>query len=303
MDPSSLILPPSSLIPVLDHISSSGIEVDLQDIFQQFTFDTVCLVALGIDPNCLSIEFPDVSHAKAFDQLEECLIYRHIVPESCWKLQRWLQIGSKKKLSNGWKILDQFIYKCISSRQEEQSQSRAPKTEVEKFNLLTATGEIVEEIGGTIKSDKFLRDTAINLTAAGKDGISAGLICFFWIVATHPYVEAKILEEIKEHLFDNGKSKDLNIDGLRKLVYLHGAICETLRLFPPIPFEHKFGVQYDILPSGHSIRPNTTILCSLYSMGRMESIWGEDLLGLQAREMDFREWRNSACTIFQVHSI
>ena len=74
-------------------------------------------------------------------------------------------------------------------------------------------------------------------------------------------MEAKILEEIKEHLFDNGKSKDLNINGPSKLVYLHRAICETLRLFPPIPFEHKFSVQYDILPSGHSIRPNTTILC------------------------------------------
>ena len=120
-----------SLFTVLGHVSSFGIEVDLQDIFHRFTFDNVCLVALGVDPNCLSIEFPDVSHAKAFDQLEECMIYRHIVPESCWKLQRWLQIGSEKKLSNGWKILDQFIYKCISSRQEEQSQSRAPKTDVE----------------------------------------------------------------------------------------------------------------------------------------------------------------------------
>ena len=112
----------------------------------------------------------------------------------------------------------------------------------------------------------------------GKDGISAILIWFFWIVVTHPYVEAKILKEINEHLFDNGKSKELNINGLSKLVYLHGAICKTLCLFPPIPFEHKFLVQYDILPSSHSIRPNTTILCSLYSMGRMESIWGEDCL-------------------------
>ena len=70
-----------SLVPVLDHVSSFGIEVDLQDIFQLFTFDSACIVVLGFDPNCLSIEFPDVSHAKAFDQLEECLLYRHIVPE------------------------------------------------------------------------------------------------------------------------------------------------------------------------------------------------------------------------------
>ncbi|XP_050271047.1 alkane hydroxylase MAH1-like isoform X2 [Quercus robur] len=267
-----------SLIPVLDHVSSFGIEVDLQDIFQRFTFDTACLVVLGFDPNCLSIEFPDVSHAKAFDQIEECLLYRHIVPESCWKLQRWLQIGIEKKLSSAWKIFDQFIYRCISSRPEELSQSKAPKTEEEKFDLLTALGEQVEEIGGIIKSDKFLRDTAFNLMVAGRDTISAGLTWLFWIVATHPHVEAKILEEIKEHLLDNGKWKDFNIDEISKLVYLHGVICESLRLYPPVPFEHKCSVQFDILPSGHSIRPNTTMLCSLYSMGRMESIWGQDYM-------------------------
>ena len=252
--------------------------MDLQDVFHRFTFDSACLVVLGFDPNCLSIEFPDVSHAKAFDQIEECLLYRHIVPESCWKLQRWLQIGIEKKLSSAWKIFDQFIYKCISSRQEELSQSKALKTEEEKFDLLTALEEQVEEIGGIIKSDKFLRDTAFNLMVAGRDTISAGLTWLFWIVATHPHVEAKILEEIKEHLLDNGKSKDFNIDEISNLVYLHGVICESLRLYPPVPFEHKCSVQFDILPSGHSISPNTTMLCSLYSMGRMESIWGQDYM-------------------------
>ena len=210
-----------SLIPVLNHVSSFGIEVDLQDIFHGFTFDSVCLVALGFDPKCLSIEFPHVSHAKSFDQLEESVFYRHIVPESYWKLQRWLQIGSENKFSIAWKILDQFIYNCISSRQEELSQSRAPRTEEEKFDLLTAIGEQVEEIGGIIKSEKFLRDTAFNLMAAGRDSVSAGLSWLFWIVATQPYVEAKILGEIKEHLFYKGKLKDFSIDELSKLVYLH----------------------------------------------------------------------------------
>nr|POF06133.1 alkane hydroxylase mah1 [Quercus suber] len=180
-----------------------------------------------------------------------------------------------QKFHENFDVLGDGIF---NSEQEELSQSRAPKTEEEKFDLLTAIGEQVEEIGGIKKSDKFLRDTAFNLMAAGRDSVSAGLTWLFWIVATHPYVEAKIPGEIKEHLLDKGKLKDFNIDELSKLVYLHGAICESLRLCPPEPFEHKCSVQFDILPSGHSIRPNTTMIYSLYSMGRMESIWGQDCL-------------------------
>ncbi|KAM3681473.1 hypothetical protein ACJW30_12G000100 [Castanea mollissima] len=266
------------LIPILDHVSSLGIEVDLQDIFQRFTFDSICLMVLGHDPNCLSIEFPEVAHFKAFDEVEEGLLYRHFVPERWWKLQRKLQIGSEKKLSHAMKVLDEFIYECISTKREELL---TIKKEELKFNLLTAIvmehqeGEMSSNI---TKSNKFLRDTTANLLAAGKDTISAALTWFFWLVATHPSVEAKILEEIKEHLLDNRKSKDLNIDELSKLVYLHGAICESLRLFSPVTLSLKCSVQSDILPSGHSIRPNTRILNYFYAMGRMESIWGEDCL-------------------------
>jgi cytochrome P450 len=68
------------------------------------------------------------------------------------------------------------------------------------------------------------------------------------------------------------------MEGLKKLVYLHGALCETLRLYPPVPLEHKSSLKPDVLPSGHKIKSNTMILNSLYSIGRVEEIWGEDCL-------------------------
>ncbi|GMY13275.1 alkane hydroxylase MAH1-like [Fagus crenata] len=253
-----------SLIPVLDYVSSLGNEVDLQDVFQSFTFDNVCLTVLGFDPNCLSIEFQEVAHSKAFDQIEESLLYRHILPETCWKLQRWLQIGREKKLNRALKAFDEFVYECISSKREELSQRRSLKMEEAEFDLLTVI--VLQQEGELID----------------------GLTWFFWLVATHPYVEAKILEEIKEHMLDNGKWKVLKIDDLSKLVYLHGAICESLRLFPPIPFEHKCAAQSDILPSGHCISPNTRVLYSLYSMGRMEA-YGPRLPRIQARDGFRRE--------------
>ncbi|MBA0683413.1 hypothetical protein Goari_025075, partial [Gossypium aridum] len=42
-----------------------------------------------------------------------------------------------------------------------------------------------------------------------------------------------------------------NVDEVKNLVYLHGALCEALRFYPPVPFNHKEPVKPDMLPSGH----------------------------------------------------
>jgi cytochrome P450 len=199
----------TGLIPILEHVSSTGIEGDLQDVFQRYTFDSICLLVLGFDPKCLSIKFPQVAHAKAFDQMERSVYCRHIVPESCWKLQRWLQIGEEKKLINAWKVFDQFLYQCISSKRDELSRSMTLKVEEAKFDLLTACIELDEggEIDGSTKSNKFLRDIALSLMLAGNGTISSSLTWLLWLVATHPSVEAKILEEMREHFLVNNEIK------------------------------------------------------------------------------------------------
>ncbi|KAF2292263.1 hypothetical protein GH714_018294 [Hevea brasiliensis] len=69
-----------------------------------------------------------------------------------------------------------------------------------------------------------------------------------------------------------------NLQELSKLVYIHGAICETLRLYPAVPFNHRVSVQEDTLPSGHHVKANARVMFSLYSMGTMEEIWGDDCL-------------------------
>ena len=125
------------------------------------------------------------------------------------------------------------------------------------------------------RDDKFLRDAAFNLFVAGRDTITSALTWFFWLVATNPSVEAKILEEIKDNFGanDEEKHKVLGMEEVKKLVYLHGALCEALRLFPPIPFERKQPIKSDILPSGHRVNPNTNIIFSFYAMGRSKEIW------------------------------
>ncbi|KAI4356578.1 hypothetical protein L6164_000593 [Bauhinia variegata] len=69
-----------------------------------------------------------------------------------------------------------------------------------------------------------------------------------------------------------------SFEKLGKLVYLHAAISETLRLYPSVPIDHKCAVKWDTLPSGHYVDQNTMVFYSIYSLGKMEDIWGKDCL-------------------------
>jgi cytochrome P450 len=264
----------SCLLVFLDHACEKGLQVDLQDVFQRLTFDNICSIVLGFDPICLSIDLPEIACERAFSQIESTLFYRHVRPKFFWKLQKWLQIGEEKKFTENVKIIHQMLYSKIKSKKDQMQGEQ-------QFDLLSI---LLKQSIGDGKNpiddeNKFLRDTSINLLSAGRDTISSALTWFFWLVATHPFVEGKILEEIKENLPSRKDNwKYLGVEGLNKLIYLHAALCEVLRLYPPVPFEHKSSLKSDVLPSGHMVESNSRIVYSLYSIGRMEKIWGEDCL-------------------------
>eukprot|EP00262_Sarcandra_glabra_P016537 TRINITY_DN542_c0_g4_i1.p1 TRINITY_DN542_c0_g4~~TRINITY_DN542_c0_g4_i1.p1 ORF type:complete len:529 (+),score=51.04 TRINITY_DN542_c0_g4_i1:196-1782(+) len=265
----------NGLIPLLDHTARRGLVVDLQDLFMRFTFDSTYILVFGTDPGCLSDTFPMVPFAKALDEVEEVLLSRHVVPKLWWKLLRWLKIGEEKKLAEAWETIDHFITQNISTRKMDGSDGSDLLTSYINYRL--------DDELGSGKSDKFLRDTAVNFMLAGRDTTGVALTWFFWLVSQNPDVETKILEELRMKLADRdegSQEKPVVFDPkeLGGLVYLHGALCESLRLFPPVPFEHKSVTKSDILPSGHKVSRTTKIFVSLYAMGRMEGIWGEDCL-------------------------
>ncbi|KAJ4848365.1 hypothetical protein Tsubulata_012752, partial [Turnera subulata] len=280
------------LIPVLEHVSERGSVVDLQDLFQRFTFDATCLIFTGHDPGCLSINFPDVAFSKAVDDVEEAIFYRHIVPQAIWQLQRRLGIGEEKKYKRAWQTIDQVVGEIISDKKEELCQRIENKEfgDGQGMDLLTSymmgLGDGNEMGLKSYSDENFLRDTVISLMLAGRDPVGSALSWFFWLVSRNPDVEKKIREELKATIHEpeatesgGGQERRLfDVEVLKRLPYLHGALCESLRLYPPLPFQHKSPLKSDILPSGHRVNPRMKIFMSLYSMGRMTSIWGHDCL-------------------------
>ncbi|KAI9100272.1 hypothetical protein K1719_024490 [Acacia pycnantha] len=60
-----------------------------------------------------------------------------------------------------------------------------------------------------------------------------------------------------------------------RLVYLKVALSETLGLYPSVPEDSKQVVKDDVLPSGTFIPASSSMTYSIYSIGRMKSVWGE----------------------------
>ncbi|KAJ9170290.1 hypothetical protein P3X46_018410 [Hevea brasiliensis] len=268
------------LVTVLEHVAERGLVVDMQDLFQRFTFDITCKLIIGYNPRCLSIDFPEVEFSKAMDDAEETLFWRHITPEWFWKSQRKLKIGQEWKMERAWKTLDRISAEYISRKRKQlNNQSLSPDDGSEGVDLLTSYMKDAE-IMGSKPDDKFLRDTIMNMVLAGKDTTSSALTWFFWLISKNPQVESKIREELKASVPVNQAEnwRLFNPQELNSLVYLHGALCESLRLYPPVPFQHKAPLQEDVLPSGHQVNSEMKIVLCLYAMGRMKSIWGEDCL-------------------------
>ncbi|KAF0893331.1 hypothetical protein E2562_023962 [Oryza meyeriana var. granulata] len=252
-----------ALLPLLAHFAGTGEACNLQDVFMRLTFDTTTMVVSGTDTGCLVISLPEVPFARAVDDATRVLLIRHIVPLSWWKLARRLGIGYERTMAAALRTCDQFVNETIEKAQGESEDSA---------DLLASY------LNDEENANAFLRDTIMNLIFAGRDASAMALCWFFYLVTKNPHVVSNILEELDA--INSTTTPDgmvtIDPDELRPLVYLHAALSETLRLYPPIPLEHKSVLAADVLPSGHEVIPGDEIVVSMYAMGRMESVWGSD---------------------------
>jgi len=158
---------------------------------------------------------------------------------------------------------------------------------LEKKKVAKGAYEVSQDNGTLLdhlvhQTDDFdiIRDETFNILLAGRD-TTAGLTTFtITLLADHPDVFNRLRAEVLEILGPNGK---VNPENLREMKYLRAVLNETLRLYPPVPFNIRYSKQGTVWPAVDGgkpiyIPPNTQISYLPWLMHRRVDLWGPTAL-------------------------
>ncbi|KAL3592798.1 hypothetical protein D5086_011438 [Populus alba] len=177
-----------------------------------------------------------------------------------WKIKRVFNIGSEKRLKEASSELREFARNIIKEKKQELSNKSSLET-VDLLSRFLSSGHSDED---------FVTDIVISFILAGRDTTSAALTWYFWLLSQNPEVEKEILREIKD------KSESPVYEEVKDMVYTHASLCESMRLYPPVPVDGKVAMQDDVLPDGTVIKKGMRVSYHPYAMGRLEMLWGPD---------------------------
>jgi len=125
------------------------------------------------------------------------------------------------------------------------------------------------------KKDTMLDTTTITTTAAAADGeLEKGNST---TIADWEKDEPAAAAAANPNI-DMITSSKFTYEELKKMHYLEAAMTESMRLYPPVPFDSKVAMEEDTWPDGTHIPKDSVVAYAPYAMGRMEQLWGSDCL-------------------------
>ncbi|KAI4382426.1 hypothetical protein MLD38_008394 [Melastoma candidum] len=258
---------------ILDNAATEHTPVDLQDLLLRLTFDNICGLTFGKDPETLSPGLPENPFAIAFDTATEATLQRLLYPGFLWRLKKIFGVGSEKRLLKSLDVVESYMNDAIDARKETPSDDLLSRFLKKR------------DVHGNSFPIHVLQRIALNFVLAGRDTSSVALSWFFWLVMNNPRVEEKIIAEITSVLRET-RGDDVQkwvedplvFDEADRLTYLKAALAETLRLYPSVPEDFKYVISDDVLPDGTFVPAGSTVTYSIYSVGRMKTIWGDDCM-------------------------
>ncbi|MGD9723242.1 MAG: cytochrome P450 [Pirellulales bacterium] len=190
-----------------------GMQFDLADEMTHLTLDIIARTLFGVDLGPQAAELGEAVR----------VISQTFVRETANPIQvpDWLPTAGKRRKRWAIKTLDTMIRGVIRERRA----SRADRGDLLSMLLLA----VDEEGDGRGMNDEQARDEAVTLFNAGHDTTAAALAWIWYLVARHPEVEQRLVEEVDAVL--GGRAGTYS--DVARLPYTEMVVKESLRINPP----------------------------------------------------------------------
>ncbi|KAF9650971.1 cytochrome P450 [Thelephora ganbajun] len=266
---------------------SEGYALNFEDLIHRFTLDAACEFLFETTLRALDSElaYPHtqsnssgqipnrkVTREEAFSQAlidaETVLSNRLLIGES-WPLLEFFKDKSEPYME----VINEFLNPVLEEGlAKHAAQTKAGPTDKEATTLL---GSLLSK---TTDRD-ILRDETLNILIAGRDTTASTLTFMVFLLSLHPEVFERLRAEVLEVV---GPTERPTYENIREMKYLRAVLNETLRIYPPAPFNVRTSINETTLPEGGKdgkpiyVPAQTFISFSPIIMHRRKDLWGPD---------------------------
>jgi cytochrome P450 len=160
--------------------------------------------------------------------------------------------------------LDDVVYRIIAARRATGEAGD------DLLGALLRARDEEEQTGGM--TDQQLRNETMTLLLAGHETTALALGWTLWLVAKHPAVEQRMLDEIRDVLGD----RPPGVGDFPRLVYTTQVFQEAMRLYPPIWIMERRAIERDAI-GGYDIPAGSSVVMSQWVVHRREDFWPDPL--------------------------
>ena len=176
-------------------------------------------------------------------------------------LLSWIPTRRNLREKRALARMDEIIRVLIRTRRESSGQ---------REDLLSVLLSAADADTGDGMSDRQLRDEMMTMFLAGQDTTAHALSWTWYLLAQHPDVEAKLLEELRQVL----AGRTPRATDLPNLPYTEMIVREAIRLFPPAPLFARQPTE-DVTVGEWEIPKGSLVVVSTYALQRDPRFFSE----------------------------
>jgi cytochrome P450 len=183
----------------------------------------------------------------------------------------WLPLPGNIRFRRACRDLDAVMYETIAARRAENRSDGA--------DLLSRLLAARDEDGGAM-TDRQLRDELVTLFLAGHETTAIALSFCFYLLATHPEAERRLLAEVDEVM----RGEPATAAHLPRLVFTDWVFKEALRLYPPAPSIGREPIE-DVEVMGYRVPKGAQLSLNQWVVQR-DSRWFDDAESFRPERWD-----------------